>query len=329
MIIIVAAVGSAVTGDGYAISVTSTIMFWRLILGFGIGGDYPLSAIITSEFATKKRRGAMMAAVFAMQGFGILTAAIVALVVVAAFKNQIRENVMAVDYCWRLVLGLGAVPGLLALYFRLTVPETPRYTMDVERDVNQASKDITSVLSSGRYEERQAGAQIQQVEVPEQSWADFKNYFGQWKNGKVLLGTSMSWLTLDIAFYGIGLNNSIILNAIGFAKDPDPYTQLKNVAVGNIIITVMGTVPGYWFTVLLIDKWGRKSIQLMGFSILTILFIVLGAAYNQIKEASIALFIIFFTLLQVHVTLTLFFHVSLCMTSPSLTILSHHHLIIS
>src|SRR5581483_7446600 len=105
MIIIVAAIGSAVGGEGYAISVTSLIMFWRVIMGIGIGGDYPLSAIITSEFATKKRRGAMMASVFAMQGFGILASAIVALVVLAGFKSMILEDVSAVDYCWRIVLG--------------------------------------------------------------------------------------------------------------------------------------------------------------------------------------------------------------------------------
>jgi len=69
MIIIVATVGSAVCGQGYGINLAGTIMFWRVIMGIGIGGDYPLSAIITSEFATKKRRGAMMASVFAMQGF--------------------------------------------------------------------------------------------------------------------------------------------------------------------------------------------------------------------------------------------------------------------
>src|SRR5947208_4577423 len=121
MIIIVAAIASAFSGEGHAVTTASTIMFWRVIMGIGIGGDYPLSAIITSEFATKKRRGAMMASVFAMQGFGILAAAIVALVVLVAFKSSIYDNVLAVDYCWRLVLGLGAVPGLLALYFRLTI----------------------------------------------------------------------------------------------------------------------------------------------------------------------------------------------------------------
>jgi len=39
-------------------------------MGVGIGGDYPLSAVISSEFAATKIRGRMMTAVFAAQGWG-------------------------------------------------------------------------------------------------------------------------------------------------------------------------------------------------------------------------------------------------------------------
>jgi len=303
MIIIVATVGSAVCGNGYGISLVGTIMFWRVIMGVGIGGDYPLSAIITSEFATKKRRGAMMAAVFAMQGFGILAAAIVALAVLAAFKNSILGDFMMIDYCWRIVLGVGAVPGLLALYFRLTIPETPRYTMDVENDVKKATQDITSYLKKDDDTKHETDAQVNQIQAPKSSWADFTNYFGKWSNGKVLLGTSMSWFALDIAFYGIGLNNGIILKAIGYANSTDPdfnkkaFLSLYNTAIGNIIITAMGTVPGYWVTVLFVDKWGRKPIQLMGFAILTIIFVIMGAAFDKLKEV-IPAFIFLFVLLQ-------------------------------
>lgn len=38
----------------------------------------------------------------------------------------------------------------------------------------------------------------------------------------------------------------------------------------------------YWFTVLLIEKMGRIKIQLLGFAILTILFITLSIAYSSI-----------------------------------------------
>lgn len=307
MIIIIAALGSAICGEGKAgsVSVVSVIIFWRVIMGLGIGGDYPLSAIITSEFATKKRRGAMMSAVFAMQGFGILAAAIVALVVLASFRGPIIDNLDYIDYCWRLVLGLGAVPGVIALYFRLTIPETPRFTMDVEQNLGKATKDINQYLQGNEISDNDKATAADDVVVPKASWTDFWNYFGKWKNGKILLGTSMSWLTLDIAFYGIGLNNAIILEAIGYSSHNTPsindhyavFESLRQMAVGNIIITIMGTVPGYWFTVAFIDKWGRKPIQLMGFTILTVIFIIMGAAYYPLK-ANVGAFIFLFTALQ-------------------------------
>lgn len=303
MIIIVATVASSLAGQSRAVTVVGIIMFWRVVMGVGIGGDYPLSAIITSEFATKKRRGAMMASVFAMQGFGILGSAIVALVVLAAFKSAIISDVSYVDYCWRIVLGCGAIPGIAALYFRLTIPETPRYTMDVEHDVNKATSDVANYLQKSDTTDENDGPG-NHVGVPKASWSDFTSYFGKWKNGKVLLGTSMSWFALDIAFYGIGLNNGIILSAIGYADTHDAdfnlraYNSLKNMALGNIIITIMGTVPGYWVTVAFVDKWGRKPIQIMGFVVLTVLFVVMGAAFNPLKEHSIPAFIVLFTLLQ-------------------------------
>jgi len=39
-------------------------------MGVGIGGDYPLSSVISSEFAATRIRGRMMTAVFANQGWG-------------------------------------------------------------------------------------------------------------------------------------------------------------------------------------------------------------------------------------------------------------------
>ncbi|CAG8558017.1 16427_t:CDS:2 [Dentiscutata heterogama] len=292
-LMIAATIGSALCANSFAITLWGSLMFWRFVLGIGIGGDYPLSAVITSEFATKKRRGAMMAAVFSMQGFGILSAAVISVVTLAAYKDLIAKDKQYVDHVWRIVLGFGAIPGVIALYFRLTIPETPRYTMDILKDVEKASRDIDVVLSNKANKEKETP--IFSIEVPRATVKDFINYFSKWHNGKVLLGTSVSWFVLDVAFYGIGLNNATILDAIGFADSPDPYTSLWNMSVGNIIITMLGTVPGYWFTVFLVDKMGRIKIQLMGFIVLTVLFLILGAAYNQI---STPIFITIFTLCQ-------------------------------
>jgi PHS family inorganic phosphate transporter-like MFS transporter len=99
---------------------------------------------------------------------------------------------------WRILIGLGAVPGVIALYFRLTIPETPRFTMDIERNIDRATHDITNVVE-GQSKEVDEDAFIQRIEAPKASWADFRAHFGQWKNFKILFGTSYSWFALDVS----------------------------------------------------------------------------------------------------------------------------------
>ncbi|PKY37206.1 hypothetical protein RhiirB3_461875, partial [Rhizophagus irregularis] len=117
------------------------------------------------------------------------------------------------------------------------------------------------------------------IVIQKATWKDFIHHFGQWENGKVLLGTSVTWFAHDVAYYGIGINNAIILEAIGYVKTEDAYQSLFNISVGNIVITLMGTIPGYWFTVFLVDSLGRKYIQLQGFALLTIIFIIMGEVF--------------------------------------------------
>ncbi|KAI8983449.1 phosphate:H+ symporter [Pilobolus umbonatus] len=300
MIIIIGTVGQSMAGDSYSVSYWGIITFWRIIVGLGIGGDYPLSSVITAEFATTKHRGGMMAAVFAMQGIGQLTASLVGLITTVAFQNAIKTNHLYLDYVWRIVIGIGAVPGLIALYYRLTIPETPRYTIDVEHKLEKGYQDAKAFIeqgaSSGKYTEEAATQRV--AIIPTASWSDFFNHFGQWKNGKILFGAAYSWFALDVAWYGLGLNNSIILSNIGFGGSGDPYTAIFRICVGNIIINLLGSVPGYWVSVFTIDRLGRKFIQIMGFTVLTIMFLVLGFAYQKILDTSNVLFIVLYTITQ-------------------------------
>ncbi|KAH9989471.1 hypothetical protein BJV77DRAFT_963930 [Russula vinacea] len=186
-------------------------------------------------------------------GWGNLAAALVSLILVQSFKNKIIHDNIAVlkhvDYCWRLLIGLGCVPD----------PD----------------------------------AAVQRVQAPKATRRDFLAHFGKWENGKVLLGTAYSWpiliLAMQIAFYGLGLNSSIVLTTIGFGTSPQKgslgiYQSLHNVSVGNIILSVGGLIPGYWASFLLIDSWGRKPIQLMGFIVLTVLFVIMGFGYDALTK---------------------------------------------
>jgi len=144
----------------------------------------------------------MMTAVFAAQGWGNFAAALVAFIITAAYKNRIIHepsvnSLESVDFMWRILIGLGAVPGVVAQYFRLTIPETPRFTMDIERNIDRATADISTVLEGGKVV-RDEDAFVQRIEAPKATWADFKAHFGQWHNFKIIFGTAWSWFALDV-----------------------------------------------------------------------------------------------------------------------------------
>ncbi|KAF7335163.1 Phosphate transporter [Mycena sanguinolenta] len=286
IIVIIATFAQALSAGNHAVSIVGVLVVWRFIasfpqipmMGVGIGGDYPLSATIASEDG------------------GNFVSVLVSFIVTVAFKDKILHHdpdvnhLEHIDYMWRIVIGFGCVPGVIALYFRLTIPETPRFTMDIERNVLQAADDIKAVLTTGEFT-YDPDTVYQRADAPRASSEDFKAYFGKWKNAKLLIGTCYSWFALDIAFYGLGLNTSSILSAMNFGTPPTSgnlgvYQNLHNVTVGNLIFSVAGLIPGYWVAFLFIDSWGRKPIQLWGFLMLTILFVIMGFCFDTLNATT-------------------------------------------
>ncbi|KAI8824914.1 major facilitator superfamily domain-containing protein [Fimicolochytrium jonesii] len=285
---------STVRGMG----VLTMLGLWRFVLGIGIGGDYPMSATITSEFAQVRYRGMMVAAVFAMQGIGILIGGLVTLAALAAFKSLLVDDILYLDYVWRIMLGFGIVPCLATVYFRLTMPESPRFDVHVRNDVEAAHRDINKISkvngttnntvntvgeeSNKDTTESHAVVSHNSNRAPE---IGFKEYFSKRKNFLVLFGTAYCWFALDIAWYGLTLNTPRVLTIINYdGAGKSQYDSFFSKAVGNIIIACMGTVPGYWVTVALIEKWGRKPIQFLGFGVITVILVIISALWNQILQ---------------------------------------------
>ncbi|KAH3903645.1 phosphate transporter PHO84 SCDLUD_001290 [Saccharomycodes ludwigii] len=295
------------TGEMPGVSFVAILTFYRIVMGIGIGGDYPLSSIITSEFATTKWRGAIMGAVFSNQAGGQLSAGILALILVAGYRKDLDYAAngkecdfrcrKACDQMWRILVGMGCLPGCLALYYRLTIPESPRYTMDVECEVNKAAADTSKFVSgqTGNADENEvnvlerAPTAVEPVEItpPKASFKDFIHHFSKWRHFKILFGTACSWFMLDIAYYGLGLNTAVILSAIGYAGGDNIYEILYNTAVGNLILICAGSLPGYWVSIATVDTIGRKPIQIMGFFILTVFFCAIGFAYHRLTDSSL------------------------------------------
>ncbi|KNA21241.1 hypothetical protein SOVF_045170 [Spinacia oleracea] len=292
MLMCLCSVASGLSFGSNPKSVMITLCFFRFWLGFGIGGDYPLSATIMSEYANKKTRGAFIAAVFAMQGFGILAGGIFAIFISAAFdarfpspsyaEDPIKSTIPQADIIWRIILMVGAIPAALTYYWRMKMPETARYTALVAKNTKQAAADMGKVLQ----------CEIQEEEPPQTAattttttttWGLFSKEFAR-RHGLHLLGTTTTWFLLDIAFYSQNLFQKDIFSAVGWippAKSMNAIQEVYKIARAQTLIALCSTVPGYWFTVFLIDRIGRFAIQILGFAMMTIFMFALAIPYKH------------------------------------------------
>jgi len=108
-------------------------------------------------------------------------------------------------------------------------------------------------------------------------------YFSEWRHLKTLIGTASCWFLLDVAFYGTNLNQSVLLADIGYSTGKTHFDVLMRNAIGNLIIAVSGYVPGYFFTIFLVEKMGRKWIQIQGFLVCALMFAILAGEYTKLS----------------------------------------------
>jgi len=213
------------------------IALGRLILGIGIGGEYPLSATIASESSSARRRGTLMALVFSMQGVGYLLSATVMLALAYAHASH--------ELTWRFALAFGGMVPLLSLYFRLRMEENTAF-----REVQQARSEGTATVSQGA---------------------------SAWKYRWHILGTALNWAVFDIVFYANGLFNEDVTASLQHG------TSIEASMLKTFIIVII-QLPGYLAAVLTINRMGRKNMQLMGFVMMSVLFLLISFTYPSLKE---------------------------------------------
>ncbi|MHB1987295.1 MAG: MFS transporter [Acidimicrobiales bacterium] len=242
-----------------------SLFIFRILVGYGVGGDYATSAVITSEYANKKSRGRLVGTVFAMQGFGLLAGpAIASIFIGAGVPNGLS---------WRLMLGLGAIPAASVIYLRRKIRETPRFTLSVRGDVNTTVDTVAWAIGERPSLNGSVTALAGQ--------ASAYRARGRLTSRPFLLrliGTAGSWFLLDIAFYGNSVSSPLILKAL------QPHGTLLSHTLISLAIFAVAALPGYWVAVGLLDRIGRKRIQWQGFLVMALAFaaiaLIPGAAKN-------------------------------------------------
>ena len=145
-----------------------------------------------------------------MQGLGQLAASLVTLIVVIVYKDHLEavasvgdcvgQCASTVDKMWRIIIAFGGIPGWFALYYRLTVPETPRYTFDVLYDVEKASVDARKYRYGKQGNmvnpvvQAKAHSEMAKYKTPRPTFGEVFRFYTQRHQAIRLFGTSMSWL---------------------------------------------------------------------------------------------------------------------------------------
>ncbi|KAJ5666524.1 uncharacterized protein N7477_008972 [Penicillium maclennaniae] len=187
---------------------------------------------------------------------------------------------------WRWIIGIGVIPGVIALCFRFTIPETPlKAEFDVMTLFNEPiplstaesdtldpahrrpSDDEHFLMTQSDYITIQPATLNSHYHLVS---ADIIQYFWTEGNWRTLAGTSLSWLLVDFGFYGIRLSS--------------PHFIAKTWGTLNI----RGQVP-QWMTN---DTPGASVYNMLfrnlgprkyGFLALAALFIALGTMFITVR----------------------------------------------
>ena len=237
----------------------ASLFVFRLIVGYGVGGDYATSAVITSEYANKRSRGRLVGSVFAMQGLGLLAGPAIASIFLGAG--------VPTGIAWRLMLGLGAVPAASVIYLRRRIKETPRYSLGVRGDVAAAASTVAWV--TGSTPALVNGAAAPRPDAPLRTMDRRRAARVRLTSKPFLLrliGTAGCWFLMDIAFYGNSVSSPLILKLL------EPTGTLLDHTLTSLVIFAVAAFPGYWVAVFLMDRLGRKRIQWQGFAVMAVAF---------------------------------------------------------
>lgn len=230
----------------------------RFILGIGIGGDYPVSATIMSEYAGKNHRGMMVTLVFAMQAAGLIVGPLLASALLSTYLSH--------DIIWRILVAFGAVPALAVYWQRRKLKETPRYLQAHGKQEDESGKIVD--IATG-----------QPVSQSVSFWDGFHRLVTDEKLLLRLVGASAAWFLMDAAYYGNTVSSPLVLSALS-----SDHTLLQKTLTQLGIFAVFA-VPGYAVAALTMDRLGRKTIQVLGFAMMAVTFALLAFIPNVQKMA--------------------------------------------
>ena len=254
---------------------------FRFLLGVGIGADYPLSAAYVSEIAPARIRTRLLVGAFSFQAVGQVLGVVVGLVIL---------HLDPTFGAWRPMLAFGVVPAVAIVWFRRTVPESPRWLAS-----SGHPEEAAAVVS------RLCARPVTPEELREEPGTEpptplrWRELLSRPFRAATAL-TSVPWLLMDIATYGIGVFTPTIIAAIVVPATAagvsqyiaDDLTSTKGAAFCDVFLVV-----GFLLAIWLVPKVGKIPLQVLGFVVMAVALVVLAAVAGPTGAGSADFAIVF------------------------------------
>jgi SP family arabinose:H+ symporter-like MFS transporter len=246
----------------------------RTLIGVAVGADSAIATAYIAELAPAGKRGQLSIIQQWMITVGIFVSYLVALLILKVAPKS------AYGADWRIILGLGAVPALLALVLRTRMPESPRWLMLQGRyaDTRKALRKLGIDVSEEQV--RRSAEQLAATETKERQQYKSKS---KWTPGvkRALIVVCVFFFFQQITginipfYYGpqllAGLFQGTTSGALSAA-----VSGLEAAAILGAV-NVIATYFGFRW----IDKIGRRPLALAGYAGMAVFIVVaaLGVAF--------------------------------------------------
>lgn len=212
------------------------LFFWRILAGVGIGAETALITPYIAEFLPARARGRFVSRTVGFLSFGYILAGVVAPIVISPHPAT----------GWRIAAVICALPVLLLLWWRRSMPESPRFLL-----AKGHTAEATAVIEDM---ERQCEVDPDAPEFTPASVAEpVKAGIGTLFSRPMIRTTLVLWVlwfTLTAVNYGFSTwLPTLLVTDKGF-------TITKSFLFG--LVTAIAQIPGYYVAGQLIDRMERK-----------------------------------------------------------------------
>ena len=262
MIIITAGACTSALANGPAM-----LFIGQLLVGIGVGIDFPVSSSYVSEILPKPNRARMMVATIACQSVGMLLAATVTLLLLRSGSAQ----------AWRLFLATEAAVAVLFFILRLSAPESPHWLMSRGK-LAEAAQAFIRIIPEQRQAVLQLTGNHENLAAPvPHVKGGLPILFSHRYRARTALVT-IPWFLMDIATYGVGLFTPTILGAIEISGrtrglNAHDFALAKGSAIIDLFL-LFGFLLGIW----MVPRFGRIRMQAIGFAGMAVGMLILLAA---------------------------------------------------